>query len=130
MNLFFAVYSIFFIHFFKIYFFFYRSYWFRLLLIVCGDIESNPGPGSERRVRVHHSNIRDLHANLDELGVAGSGYDVLVCAESKVSDHCHSWLWLPLTEAEELYTWCPWYGSLCKGRIPLLTPEQVGVFLP
>ena len=59
----------------------------RLLLIVCGDIESNPG--SDGRVRVLYSNIRGLHANLDELAVAGSGYDVLVCTESKVSDRRH-----------------------------------------
>ena len=31
----------------KIYFFFYLSYWLRLLLIVYGDVESNPGPGSD-----------------------------------------------------------------------------------
>ena len=67
--------------------FFYLSCWLRLLLIVCGDIESNPGPGYDRRVRVLDSNIRGLHhAILDELAVAGSDYDVLVCAESKVSD--------------------------------------------
>ena len=61
----------------------------RLLLFVCGDIESNPGSGYDRRVRVLFSNIRGLHANLDELAVAGSGYDVLVCAEDKVSDRHH-----------------------------------------
>ena len=64
----------------------------RLLLIVCGDIESNPGPGSERMVRVLCSNIRGLHVNLDELAVAQSDYDVLVCAECNVSDR------LPLSE--------------------------------
>ena len=52
-------------------FFFYLSYWLLLLLIVCGDIESNPGPGSDRRVRLLYSKIRGLHANLDELAVAG-----------------------------------------------------------
>ena len=30
----------------------------RMLLNVCGDIESNPGPGSDKRVRVLYSNIR------------------------------------------------------------------------
>ena len=53
------------------------------------DIESNPCPGSDRRVRVLYSNIRGLHVNLDELAVAESDYDVLVCAESKVSDRRH-----------------------------------------
>ena len=73
----------------KINFFFYLSYRLRLLLIVCGDVESNQRLGSDKRVRVLYSNIRGLPANLDELAVAGSGYDVLVCAESKVSDRCH-----------------------------------------
>ena len=59
----------------KVYFLFYLSYRLRLLLIVCGDVESNPGPGSDKGVRVLYSNIRGLHANLDELAVAGSDYD-------------------------------------------------------
>ena len=37
---------------------------------------SNPGPGSDRRIRVLYSNIRGLHVNLDELAVAVSDYDV------------------------------------------------------
>ena len=61
----------------------------RLLLIVCGDIESNPDPGSDRRVRVLYSNIRGLDANLDELAMGGLSYDFLVCAESKVSHRRH-----------------------------------------
>ena len=36
----------------KINLFFRLSYYLRLLLIVCGDIESNPGTGSDKRVRV------------------------------------------------------------------------------
>ena len=68
---------------------FYLFYWLRLLLIVCGDIESNLGTGSDRRVRVLYCNICGLDANLDELAVTGSDYDVLVCAESKVSDRRH-----------------------------------------
>ena len=59
------------------------------------------------------STICGLHANLDELAVAGSDYDVLSCVESKVSDRRHlselripSWLWLRLfpTEAAELHS--------------------------
>ena len=69
----------------EIYFLFYFSYWLRLMLLVCGDIESNPGPGTDRRVWVLYSNIRGLHANLDELDVAGSDYDGLVCAESFIA---------------------------------------------
>ena len=52
-------------------------------------VESNPGPGSGRRVQVLYSNIRGLLENLDELAVAGSDYGVLVCAVSKVSDRRH-----------------------------------------
>ena len=48
------------------FFIFYLFYWLRLLLIVCGDVELNPGPGSDKRVRVPYSNIRILHVNLDE----------------------------------------------------------------
>ena len=40
-------------------------------------------------VRVLYSNIRGLHDILDELGEAGSNFDVLVRAESKVSDRRH-----------------------------------------
>ena len=45
---------------------------------VGGDVESNPVLGSDLRFRVLYSNIRGLHANFDELAVAGSAYDVLV----------------------------------------------------
>ena len=55
----------------------------------CGAVESNPSPGSDKRVRVLYSNNRGLYANLDELAVAGSDCDILVCAESKVSDRRH-----------------------------------------
>ena len=39
--------------------------------------------------RVLYFNIRGVHANLYESAVAGSDYDVLICAESKVSDPRH-----------------------------------------
>ena len=60
-----------------------------MLLIACGDIKSNLGPGSVTRIPVLYSNIRSLHANLDKLAVAGSDYVALVCAKSKVSDRRH-----------------------------------------
>ena len=102
-------------------------------MIVCGAIESNPGPGSER-VRVLYSNIRGLHANLDELAVAGSDYDVLVCAESKVSDRRH------LSELRIPGFGCPQQrlrnstpgaqGMALYVRDGFLPVEQVGVFSP
>ena len=73
----------------KIYFFFYLSYWLRSMFIVCGDVDSNPDSVSDKWVRVLYSIIRGPYANLDELAVAGSDYDVLVCAESKISDSRH-----------------------------------------
>ena len=106
-----------------------------MLFIVCGEIESNPGPASERRVQILYSIIRGLHANLDELTVSRSEYAVMVCAESKIFDRRHlSELRIPgfgcPTEAEELHTWYPGNSSLRYGRIPLLPTEQVGVSLP
>ena len=76
MDLFSAFYSSFCMDFHKINFLFYFSYCLCLLLIVCGDIVSNPGPSSHKRFRVPYSNIRGLHANFDELAVAGEYYDV------------------------------------------------------
>ena len=64
-------------------FFFYHSYCLRFLLFVCGDVESNSGPRFDNKVRVLYSNIRGLEANLDELAVAGSGYDALVVLSLK-----------------------------------------------
>ena len=58
-------------------------------VVDCGDAESFPGPDSDRRVRFLYSNICGLHANLDELTVAESDNDVVICAESKVSDRRH-----------------------------------------
>ena len=89
----------------KISFFFYLSYRLHLLLIVSFSIKSNPGPSSDGRVWVLYSNIHGLHANLDELAMAGSDYDVLVCAESKVSDHHHISQPLIATEADQQHTW-------------------------
>ena len=72
--------------------------------------KSYPGPGSDKRVRALYSNIHGLYDNLDELAVAGSDYDVLVCADSKVSDQRHlSESIIPGVgcpqEAVELHTW-------------------------
>ena len=85
-------------------------------MFVCNDVESNPVPCFDKRVWVLYSNIHGLHANLDEL--AGSDYDVLVCAKSKVLlppslKVPYPWLWLPPREAVELHSLCLGYGSFC-----------------
>ena len=52
------------------------------------SLPRDPNP-PDKRVLVLYSNIRGLQTNLDELAVARSDYDVLVCTESKLgSDHC------------------------------------------
>ena len=102
----------------KINLFFNLPDWLHLLMIVCGDIESNPGIGSDGMVRVLYSNIRGLHDNLDDLGEAGSNFDVLVRANLKsliaaISQSSLSLAGVPPTEAEDLHTLCPGYGCLC-----------------
>ena len=105
------------------------TYWLHLLLIVCGNAKSNPGPGSDKRAWVLYSNIHGLHANSDELAVALSDYVVLVCAESKVFGRHH---------LSELHihgfgcpnrgcgtpSWCPLSGSLCLLMIPLFLAQS------
>ena len=85
MDLFSAVYSYFFIDFLKINF---LSYWFCLLLTVVAILSQSQVHfligrfGSSILIFV-------VFTPMDELALPGSGYDVLVCAESKVSDRCH-----------------------------------------
>ena len=54
-------------------------------------METNPGPG--RPVpgvcRILCSNVRDLSRNLNDLTVASSQYDLLLCSETLVSDRRH-----------------------------------------
>jgi len=56
------------------------------------DVEVNPGPRTVRRraCRILCSNIRGLYANLNDLSVAASSYDLVLCSETLVSGHRHS----------------------------------------
>ena len=55
------------------------------------DVEENPGPRPRNSCRVMFTNINGLHGNLDELAVASSsGFDVVVCAEAKVTGRRHA----------------------------------------
>ena len=85
MDLFSAIYSYSFDGFFQNYISCYLSYWLHLLLIVCGGIKLNPGPGFGRLF----SYICGIHDNLNELALAKLDFDVLASAESKVSHHRH-----------------------------------------
>ena len=67
------------------------SCFYSLILIQCGDIETNPGPrpARHRQCRVLYANIRGLHANLNDLAVASKQYDILFCSETLVSNARH-----------------------------------------
>lgn len=58
------------------------------VLILSGDIETNPGPRRESRssVAVLYSNIRGLKKNIRDLALSADGYDVVFCSETLASD--------------------------------------------
>ena len=60
-----------------------------LIVLLAGDVEENPGPASCRRrqCRMLYSNIRGLHANLNDLIAVSRQYDILFCAETLVSSN-------------------------------------------
>ena len=61
------------------------------LLLLCGDVELNPGPARSRQpnCRVLYSNIRGLHANIKDLAISSRHYDILFCSETLVSQRRH-----------------------------------------
>ena len=64
-----------------------RSGYIFLLLLICGDVESNPGPQhNARKCRILSSNIRGLYSNLNDLNVVSPNYDIILCSEKLVSD--------------------------------------------
>ena len=69
----------------------YVGSYFCLILILSGDIETNPGPRPSRRrqCRILYANVRGLHANLKDLSVASKQFDILFCSETLVSDMRH-----------------------------------------
>ena len=68
------------------------------------DVEVNPGPKSAPQCcRVMFTNINGLHGNRDELAIAASKFDVVACAETKVTGRRHvSELLLPGFKAPTL----------------------------
>ena len=60
-----------------------------LLLILSGDVETNPGPQISRKCRVLYANIRGLHKNKKDLDIAAEKSDILFCSESLVSEMRH-----------------------------------------
>ena len=64
--------------------FFYRYLIYLTLLMLAADIHPNPGP-----IRALYMNIRGLKANLREVSVASSSYDLIFCSETLVSNYRH-----------------------------------------
>ena len=78
------------LHFLIIYFFKILPHLGLLLLILCGDVEINPGPPNvPRNCRILYSNIRGLFKNKKELDIASTNFDILLCSETIVSDMRH-----------------------------------------
>ena len=73
---------------FLIHLFFYGG-----LVLRYPDVEVNPGPpmgARTRKCRILYSNINGLYGNLAELGVVAKGFDIVACAETKVTQRRHS----------------------------------------
>ena len=90
----------------------YNLIFYGCLRIQFLDMEMNPGP--QRPVpavcRILCSNVWGLAANLSDLTVASSQYDILLCSETLVSDMCH---------VSEVLV--PGFGRpvlLCRGKMP------------
>ena len=90
-----------------------------LLLIVYGDVESNPGPGSDKMVLVRYNPalvvfmpIWTIWLWLDRIMM----FWFMLSLKSLIAAISQSSISLALvapTKAAELQCWCPWYGSLC-----------------
>ena len=78
------------------------------------DVEINPGPRAVPQCcRVMFTNINGLHGNRDELAIAATKFDVVACAETKVTGRRHvSELLLPGFEAPTLLL-----KSACPNRL-------------
>ena len=68
------------------------------------DVEVNPGPRvAPQCCRVMFTNINGLHGNRDEIAIAATKFDVVACAETKVTGRRHvSELLLPRFKAPTL----------------------------
>ena len=60
-----------------------------ILILLSGNVETNPGPDYPKSCRLLYCNIRGLYGNLNDLTVASSKYDIICCSETLVSDRRH-----------------------------------------
>ena len=99
-----------------------------LMLVVCGDVKSNLFPGSDERVRVLYSIIHGLHPNLagwlwlDQIMMIWFVLSLkyLIAA---ISQSCISVALVSPNRGCRTPILVSWYGSLCKGSVPLLPAE-------
>ena len=81
----------------------YTSFFVYILLLLCGDIETNPGP-PKKPCRVMYNNIRGLHKNLKDLHVASKDFDIILCSETLVTKRRHiSELLIPEFDRPKLF---------------------------
>lgn len=60
------------------------------ILLLCGDIETNPGPKSNPNVcRVLYANVRGLAKNLRDVSLVAQAHDIIICSETIVSSFRH-----------------------------------------
>ena len=61
-----------------------------ILVLLCGDIEVNPGPQNRsRKCNILYGNVRGLYKNKKDLDVAAEKFDIVFCSETLVSDLRH-----------------------------------------
>ena len=61
-----------------------------ILVLLCGDIEVNPGPQNRsRKCNILYGNVRGLYKNKKDLDVAAEKFDIVFCSETLVSDFRH-----------------------------------------
>lgn len=64
----------------------FSMYFFALVLILSGDIETNPGPSYESVVELIHLNVRSIRNKIDSLNTIVSDFDIACFTETHL-DH-------------------------------------------
>lgn len=69
----------------------FSMYFFALVLILSGDIETNPGPSYKSVVEIIHLNVRSIRNTIDSLNAIVSDVDIACFTEThldhKISDN-------------------------------------------
>lgn len=65
---------------------FFFMYFYSLVLILSGDIETNPGPTNESVVDIIHLNVRSIRNKIDSLNAIVSDFDIACFTETHL-DH-------------------------------------------